>query len=152
MTGHGGGKIAKTQGLDSTLLKAEMEPANPVVYVERKCSSFFVLFFLAVVVTILSSAKKHPHSRWNQSPFLSFRSSVGKSLCKEKEKEREWGGVNGLLRKMTQRISVDVFHLFFSSLFPSLYLPYLHILCSPAVLSTSKLRGRSLFPLLFFQF
>lgn len=89
MTGHGGGKIAKTQGLDSTLLKAEMEPANPVVYVERKCSSFFVLFFLAVVVTILSSAKKHPHSRWNQSPFLSFRSSVGKSLCKEKEKERE---------------------------------------------------------------
>lgn len=98
---------------------------NLVVYAERKCSSSLVLFFL-VVVAILSSVKKPPRSRWNQSASLSFRSSVGKGLRKDKRAR-----AGGRQRKRTAGdddsalFYLGVFHLFFSSLFPPLCLPYL---------------------------
>lgn len=86
-------------------------------------------FFLVVVVAILSSVKKHPPpcSRWNQSAFLSFRSTVGKSFHEDKEQEkggRQWKWSAGVDDSVL--FHMDVFHLFFFSLFPPLlWVPYL---------------------------
>lgn len=124
MTGQEGGKIAKSCIPRSWFHSPKRRNGtNPVVYVKRKCSSSIVLFFL-VVVAILSSVKKPPRSRWNQSAFLSFRSSVGKSLRKDKEQEREGGGGN---RTAGEDDSALFLHGCFSFvlLFTPLCLPYL---------------------------
>lgn len=87
-----------------------METTMLCVCVERENVPPPVLFFLTVVA-ILSSVKKPPRSRWNQSASLSFRSSVGKSLREDKEQEREEGGGNGQLGKMTQHFSTWMFFI-----------------------------------------
>lgn len=96
--------------METTLLCMLRENAPPLLY-----------FFLVVVVVILSSVKKHPPpcSRWNQSAFLSFRSMVGKSFSKDKEQKkggRQWKWSAG--EDDSVLFHMDVFHLFFFSLFP----------------------------------
>lgn len=112
---------------------------------ERKCSSSLVLFFL-VVVAILSSVKKPPRSRWNQSAPLSFHSSVGKSLYKDKEQKREGGSGNGQLGKMTQRFSTWMFFICSFFTLPSSLLSLSSILCPPPPMFASKVREKKPLP------
>lgn len=115
---------------------------NTVVYVERKCSSSLVLFFL-VVVTILSSVKKPPRSRWNQSAFLSYPSSVGEEFAlgqRAREEGRRWNWTAG------ENDSVFSTWMFFICSLHSSCLPYLTHSVLPHPCTRQKLQERSFFP------
>lgn len=139
----GGGRIANavTQRLDSTSVTQNWN--QPCRIPPLLC------FFFLIVVAILSSVKKPPRSRWNQSTFLSFRSLLGKSLCKDKDQEREEVSGNRQLGKMTQRFFTRMsffFFFFFISLFPPLYFPYLTFSFLPHPCPRQNQERKSLFP------